>query len=71
MNAPLFLETLARRDETPQADLPLAAEAVMRYVWQSKFGFMLIEVVGGRIYVDGQLVEPVEAPAATDPSSTP
>lgn len=43
----------------------------MRYVWKSKFGCVLIEVVGGRIYVDGQFVEPVEAPAATDPSSRP
>lgn len=41
-----------------QAPLPLAAEGVLRYVWESKFGPMLIEVVGGAIFVNGKAVEP-------------
>ncbi len=41
-----------------QALLPLATEGVLRYVWESKFGPMLIEVVGGAIFVNGMAVEP-------------
>lgn len=58
MNAPLLQEVLARREAGPQADLPLAAEGVLRYVWEARFGSMLIEVRDGRAYVNGQLVEP-------------
>jgi hypothetical protein len=59
MNAPLLLtEVLTRREGTPQSDLPLATEGVLRYVWEGKFGSMLIEVRDGRTYVNGQLVEP-------------
>ena len=46
-----------------QADLPLAAEDALRYVWESKFGPMLIEVKAGVAYVNGQVVERAE-PAA-------
>ena len=60
MNAPLLPEILARRGETRQADLPLAAEGVLRYVWESRYGAMLIEVMDGRTYVNGQLVEPLQ-----------
>lgn len=61
VNAPLLQEILARRGDSPQTDLPLAAEGVLRYVWESRFGSMLIEVENGRAYVNGQAVEPVEA----------
>lgn len=73
MNAPLLAEVLARRGDSPQADLPLAAEGVLRYVWEGKFGSMLIEVRDGRAYVNSQLVEPVEPPPAAalrPPTST-
>ena len=47
-----------------QLDLPLAAEGVLRYVWESRFGPMLIEVRAGRAYVNGEAVQPAEpAPA--------
>src|SRR5262249_37591755 len=60
MSAPLYLtEVLARQESSPQADLPLATEDVLRYVWEGKFGSMLIEVRHGQAYVNGQLVEPV------------
>lgn len=65
MNAPLLPEVLARRGDSPQADLPLAAEGVLRYVWESRFGPMLIEVQDGQAYVNGQAIELVK-PA--DPS---
>jgi hypothetical protein len=60
VNAPLLSEILVRRGEDPQVELPLAAEGVLRYVWESCFGSMLIEVKGGRSYVNGQAIEPAE-----------
>lgn len=57
MNAPLLPEVLSRRDAT-QPPLPLAAQGVQRYVWESRFGQMLIEVVGDETFVNGQRVEP-------------
>lgn len=62
MNAPLLPEILNRRDETPQAELPLAAEGVQRVVWEGRFGTMLIEVRDGQVFVDGQRVEPAPVP---------
>lgn len=49
MNAPLRPEVLNRRDNSLQADLPLTEEGVLRYVWESQFGPMLIEVKGGHV----------------------
>jgi hypothetical protein len=36
----------------------LASEGVQRWVWEGKFGAILIEVVEGRVFVNGELVEP-------------
>jgi len=58
MNASLLPEVLRRLDETPQVDLPLATEGVLRYVWENRFGEMLIEVVDGVVFVNGDRVEP-------------
>ena len=66
MNAPLLPEVLTRISRSPQADLPLATEGVLRYMWESRFGPMLIEVRDGRAFVNGQVVEPSDAP----PTST-
>ena len=41
-----------------QSALPLATEGVLRWVWESKFGAILIEVVDGQVFVNGELVEP-------------
>jgi hypothetical protein len=35
-----------------QQPLPLATEGVLRYMWESRFGSMLIEVVDGVAYVN-------------------
>ncbi len=43
---------------THQSLLPLATEGALHYLWDSKFGPMLIEVVGGAIIVNGMAVEP-------------
>ena len=59
MNAPLLPERLLRLDESKQVPLPLATQGVLRYVWESRFGEILIEVVGDRSFVNGQAVEPL------------
>jgi hypothetical protein len=61
MTAPLLPDVLTRISRSPRADLPLATEGVLRYVWESRFGPMLIEVRDGRAFVNGQAVEPVDA----------
>ncbi len=73
MNSPLLPEVLRLREASPQEALPLATEGVQRYVWESRFGAMLIEVVDGVAYVDGGRVElvaagsPQQEPGATSP----
>jgi hypothetical protein len=58
MNAPLLPEVLLRSVEQPQTDLPLATEGVLRSVWQSRYGSILIEVIDDTIFVNGQRVDP-------------
>lgn len=51
---------------------PGAADT-LRLLWQHRFGAMLIEVQGGRVFVNGQPVEPADPPSASQapaPSST-
>lgn len=50
-------------DEPLQPSLPLASDGVQRWVWHSRYGAMLIEVVGADVFVNGQRVEP-HAPRA-------
>jgi hypothetical protein len=57
MNAPLLPEVHLVRERAPQSELDLATEGVLRYVWQGRYGDMLIEVIDDRVYVDGHLVE--------------
>ena len=69
MNAPLLPEILALRGEHhPQEELPLAAEGVLRYEWEHRFGSILVEVKGGYAVVNGQVVE--TAKLVTGPAST-
>lgn len=58
MSAPLLPEILRRETPSDQVDLPLAADGVQRFVWEGRWGAMLIEVVGERVSVNGQPVEP-------------
>ena len=46
---------LVNRDEP---ELPLSADEVVRYVWHSKFGDVLVEVRDGHAYVNGEMVNP-------------
>ena len=67
MSAPPVPERLLLQSESPQTPLPLASEGVMRWVWEGRYGAMLIEVIEERVYVNGQRVEPV--PANQEPLS--
>jgi len=58
MNATLLPEVLLRRVEDRQTALPLATDSVLRYVWESRYGAILIEVSGEDVFVNGQRVEP-------------
>ena len=58
MNAVLRPEVLLRCDSDYQAALPLASESVFRYVWESRYGTILIEVLGTDVFVNGQRVKP-------------
>jgi hypothetical protein len=63
MNAPLLPEVLLGIDSSQEPQLALACEGVLRYVWQGRFGAMLIEVKDGVAFVNGQRVEPHVAAA--------
>jgi hypothetical protein len=41
---------------SPQDQLPLATEGIQRWVWQGRYGDMLIEVEGEAVRVNGQPV---------------
>ena len=58
MNAMLRPEVLLRHHSDHQVALPLASEGVLRYVWESRYGSILIEVLGTDVFVNGQRVEP-------------
>jgi hypothetical protein len=57
MNLALAPEVLLRPDDG-QSALPLASVGVQRWVWEGKFGAILIEVVDDQVFVNGELVEP-------------
>lgn len=65
MNAPLLPQVLLRQDRSPQGDLDLATEGVLRYVWASEWGDMLIEARDGVAYVNGQRVDAAPATATS------
>jgi hypothetical protein len=63
MNAPIWPERLLRRRASPDPELELATDGVQRWVWESRFGPMLIEVRDGEIFVNRQRVVPAGADA--------
>lgn len=67
MNAPLRSDVLTRLDPTPQYDLQLAAKGVQRYVWESRYGPMLIEVRDDQVFVNGARIESADAAAQLKP----
>lgn len=70
MNAPLLPEKLLPRgwpgdDATTQVALPLATPGVQRWVWEGRYGPMLLEVDGDQVFVNGQRVQPHEPRGGT------
>jgi hypothetical protein len=57
--APLDL-AVGRIDDT-QPPLPPASDGVLRWVWNGRFGEMLIEVIGSDVFVNGVRVTPHDA----------
>lgn len=49
--------SLLRTESAGQVPLPLASEGVHRWVWESQFGAMLIEVIDDVPFVNGVRVE--------------
>lgn len=56
MNAPLLPDVPMDKQLTDPTGLSLASEQVQRYVWQSAFGSMLIEVRESAVSVNGKRV---------------
>ena len=50
--------TVAAPDVQGAAPTGVAARAVMRWVWHSRFGTIVIEVRGDDVFVDGDRVTP-------------
>jgi hypothetical protein len=65
-NLPLLPEVFLGAQRTDQPRLDLASESVLRYVWQSAYGAMLIEVRDGNVFVNGARVTPVAELHASD-----
>jgi len=65
-------EILLGDHDREQIPLSLATEGVLRYVWQSAFGPILIEVRDGLAFVNGEQVTPIaetEVPPVDDRTS--
>jgi hypothetical protein len=72
MNAttlPLHPEVLLGPQPADQPNLSLVSEGVQRFVWNSAYGAMLIEVCDGATFVNGGRVTPIEELRAVDPSA--
>lgn len=67
MNAPLW--PVHRRQPTDEPSAT-AGGPPQRHVWEGRFGAMVIEVVDGVAYVNGDRVEPMPPPSRTE-SPTP
>jgi hypothetical protein len=57
-SASLAIDVVVGQTDDTQPSLPLSSDGVLRWVWQSKFGAILIEVVGPDVFINGQRVEP-------------
>lgn len=66
MNAPALQAVLLRIHERGE-ELPLATAGVLRCVWESRYGEILIEVVGNEVIVNGSRVERTRSASAEFP----
>jgi len=58
-NLPLLPEVQLGPQPADQPNLDLASEGVLRYLWHSAYGAMLIEVRDGVAFVNGSRVAPM------------
>jgi len=58
MNAAVMPEVLLRGAVDAQPELPLASAGVQRYLWEGRYGAILVEVEGDEIRVNGERVQP-------------
>jgi len=49
--------------DTLEPELPLSAEGVLRYVWHSRYGDILIEVRDRKTFVNGRRVDEAATPS--------
>jgi hypothetical protein len=66
-NPPLLPEVLLGPRCSDQPNLDLASEGVQRYLWQSAYGPMLIEVRDGEAFVNGKRVLSIAELRASEP----
>lgn len=57
-NLPFPPTVRLRAPEKPQVPIAPAGEGVLRWVWESRYGPILIEAMGDEVFVNGQRVEP-------------
>jgi hypothetical protein len=55
---PVASDVFVGHVDDAQPPLPLASDGVLRWVWQGRFGAILIEVVDQDVLVNGERVEP-------------
>jgi hypothetical protein len=55
---PFASDVFVGQVDDAQPPLSLASDGVLRWVWQGKFGPILIEVVDQDVLVNGERVEP-------------
>jgi hypothetical protein len=61
---PPAAELVIGHPDDAQPPLPLASDGVLRWVWHSRFGAMLIEVMDGEVFVNGRHVARHHGPDA-------
>lgn len=54
----LHFDVVLSPNEPGEPSLPLGSDGVQRWVWHSRFGAVLIEVVDADVFVNGQRVQP-------------
>lgn len=64
--APALLPEIRLGSRTAEPELALWTDGVQRWVWESRFGEMLIEVKNGAVFVNGSRVTPAAEIMARD-----
>jgi hypothetical protein len=61
LNAPVPLAVLARHErDGEELQPPPGPHATQHFVWESRFGSIVVDVIGDQTFVNGELVEPAQ-----------